>query len=289
LTRLVDTAGQRSRDERRALCPLVTEVRQSTGLMAEDITDETLGDAVLAVFYDHDQSGGLTDLLRRMHSLVSLVRDRFSGDAWRILNRLSQHPGKRAARLPYTVAQARAGDMLVDLAALSGIEMENMTRGVDWRFLDFGRRLERADRMARLLAQGLEIVRTDEAILNPLLEIADSGMTYRRRYFAEPEIGSLLELLLLEPSNPRGVAFQVSVMKKHVEKFPTMGIAAEELAEKRWLQEISQSLKNCSLRELAEVGDDEDFFGNLCDRLAAISKSLTQRYINLTPPELYER
>jgi len=33
-----------------------------------------------------------------------------------------------------------------------------------------------------------------QAMLGPLLEIADSTMTYRRRYFAEPQLTPVLDL-----------------------------------------------------------------------------------------------
>ena len=34
--------------------------------------------------------------------------------------------------------------MIVNLSAFSGLGMESMTRGPGWRFLDMGRRIERA-------------------------------------------------------------------------------------------------------------------------------------------------
>ena len=41
------------------------------------------------------------------------------------------------------------------LSAFSGLVMESMTRGHGWRFLDIGRRLERAIQMVELLRHGL--------------------------------------------------------------------------------------------------------------------------------------
>ena len=38
-----------------------------------------------------------------------------------------------------------------NLAAFSGMEMENMTRGHGWVFLDLGRRIERGIAVARLV------------------------------------------------------------------------------------------------------------------------------------------
>ena len=41
--------------------------------------------------------------------------------------------------------------LVLDLAAFSGMEMENMTRGHGWVFLDLGRRIERSIGIARLV------------------------------------------------------------------------------------------------------------------------------------------
>ena len=76
--------------------------------------------------------------------------------------------------------------MITDLAAFSGMEMENMTRGHGWRFLDIGRRLERAVNGSRLLRTSFSLGHRHQAMLGPLLEISDSVMTYRRRHFSRP-------------------------------------------------------------------------------------------------------
>ena len=106
--------------------------------------------------------------------------------------------------------------MITDLAAFSGMEMENMTRGHGWRFLDVGRRLERAMNAINLVRQALEAGPSDNAVLEPLLEIADSSMTYRRRYFARPQLSPVLDLLLLDDTNTRALAFQLAAVSEHV-------------------------------------------------------------------------
>ena len=83
-----------------------------------------------------------------------------------------------------------------------------MTRGHGWRFLDVGRRLERAMNAITLVRRALSAGPSDNAVLEPLLEIADSSMTYRRRYFARPQLAPVLDLLLLDDTNTRAVAFQ---------------------------------------------------------------------------------
>jgi len=133
----------------------------------------------------------------------TVVRDRLSIDTWRILNQLHQDLRLRHGRVQFDDILAHLNRMIADLAAFSGMEMENMTRGHGWRFLDVGRRLERAMNAISLIRKALSARPSDNAVLEPLLEIADSSVTYRRRYFARPQLSPVLDLLLLDDSNTR--------------------------------------------------------------------------------------
>jgi uncharacterized alpha-E superfamily protein len=46
-------------------------------------------------------------------------------------------------------------DTLFTLSAFSGLAMESMTRGLGWRFMDMGRRVERAMNQTHLIRIGL--------------------------------------------------------------------------------------------------------------------------------------
>ena len=81
----------------------------------------------------------------RTSGTVSLI------DTWRILNQLRQDFRLRHGRLQLDDALLHLNRMITDLAAFSGMEMKNMTRGHGWRFLDIGRRLERAANVTVLL------------------------------------------------------------------------------------------------------------------------------------------
>ena len=112
--------------------------------------------------------------------------------------------------------------MITDLAAFSGMEMENMTRGHGWRFLDVGRRLERA---MNAISSGPAGARSagpsDNAVLEPLLEIADSSMTYRRRYFARPQLCARPGPAARSTTPiPAPLAFQLAAVSEHVRHLP---------------------------------------------------------------------
>jgi uncharacterized alpha-E superfamily protein len=53
-----------------------------------------------------------------------------------------------------------------------------------------------------------------------VLEIADSSMTYRYRYLNVFQVPPAIDLLLLDPTNPRSAAFQITTILQHVAKLP---------------------------------------------------------------------
>ena len=96
-----------------------------------------------------------------------------------------------------------------------------MTRGPGWRFLDMGRRLERATGMVHLLRSTIVTARADEQRIDEmLLEIADSSMTYRNRYLGTLQAAPLIDLLLTDETNPRSVGFQMAALEAHVGALP---------------------------------------------------------------------
>ena len=129
--------------------------------------------------------------LAAMHRVASTVRDRISLDAWRILSRLLQDftPPVSASLPPLSTVLELLNHTIITLAAFSGLGVENMTRGPGWHFLDMGRRLERAVYTVDLLRSLLVDVGEHEAtVLETVLEIADSSMTYRSRYLDHPAV-----------------------------------------------------------------------------------------------------
>ncbi|MGH6917091.1 MAG: alpha-E domain-containing protein, partial [Geminicoccaceae bacterium] len=167
---------------------------------------------------------GLCDTLDHLHRTATLARDQISQDAWRMLAALCAANGVR--RLPEQLIDGPTLDVLDEglrlLTAFSGTGSENMTRNFAWRFLDMGRRVERACRAVDLM-RGLLIEREDlvaSGTLPLLLELADSSMTYRSRYLMTPLLAPVLDLLLLDETNPRAVAFQLAVIDTHLQRLP---------------------------------------------------------------------
>ena len=97
-------------------------------------------------------------------------------------------------------------------SSISGLAMDSMTRGQAWRFLDMGRRLERALPRCFARAGAFASPATGSPLLEAMLEVADSSMTYRRRYLATLQVAPVVDLLLTDETNPRSVVFQIAAL-----------------------------------------------------------------------------
>jgi uncharacterized alpha-E superfamily protein len=58
--------------------------------------------------------------------------------------------------------------------------------------------------------------------LDALLELVDSQISYRARYLAGPALAPALDMALLDPFNPRSVAFQARRIDEHLAALPAL-------------------------------------------------------------------
>jgi uncharacterized circularly permuted ATP-grasp superfamily protein/uncharacterized alpha-E superfamily protein len=163
--------------------------------------------------------GLLSSIDSAVHS-ASQIRDRFSPDGWLALNDMQKTAQRFASRVKPGDDATRAMTVLLrKLAGFSGLVHENMYRFAGWRFLELGRRLERAIQTARITAWLTEKDAPDGS-LEMLLEIGDSVMSHRRRYSVSAGTQSAIDLLALDPLNPRSVIFQLTELRLQMEMLP---------------------------------------------------------------------
>jgi uncharacterized alpha-E superfamily protein len=110
---------------------------------------------------------------------------------------------------------------LQELASFAGLAQENMNRAAGWRFLEMGRRAERAVNTTRFARQFAYDEATDED-LDVLLTLVDCQITYRSRYLVAPSLAPVRDLAVLDPYNPRSVAFQVQALTEHIASLPAL-------------------------------------------------------------------
>lgn len=150
---------------------------------------------------------GLARQQQQLHGVASQLHERLSSDNWRALNRMVQPAMPAGARPSQSEAMTLLDDAAASLMMLSGFALDGMTRDLGWRFMSIGRRLERLQFQSAALQNALMM--REDGDLDWLLELSDSIVTYRARYRAQPEWLPVLDLLLLDDTNPRSILFQL--------------------------------------------------------------------------------
>jgi uncharacterized circularly permuted ATP-grasp superfamily protein/uncharacterized alpha-E superfamily protein len=243
--------------------------------------------------YDPSQTSSLRWNLKELRRVAWHLKERLSSDTWRTLQQLESHFSSFA---PLNAEHRYAGGLdlldnaVLTLSAFAGLLMENTTRGVGWRFLEIGRRMERALQTAELLRSSLDSAAADvEPCLHVLLQIADSSITYRRRYPTAVQADLVLGLLIRDESNPRSLAFQVAALSHQIHRLQEREHDSGHSPEQGIVRKVLNSLRSTPMADISRRDPDGGFasldklVGSLKTDLWELSDALTAQYFsNLT-------
>ncbi|HLJ09534.1 MAG TPA: circularly permuted type 2 ATP-grasp protein [Planctomycetaceae bacterium] len=260
---------------------------------------------LLSVIYDAKLAGSVVSVLGALFRVAGTARDRISRDMWRVVSDLAdRHRGESRSGTRNSpagdgeTATCQRGRTLSEaldeldravltLAAFSGLSTDSLTRGDGWRFLDLGRKLERSLHTVSLLRSTLVTAASPEApLLEALLEIADSSMTYRRRYLGSVQPAAVLDLLLADEGNPRSLAFQMAAVTEHLERLPRDADGAARRPEQRLMLAALTAVRLGDADRLAAVdpsgrrADLEQLLNEAAQSLPAVSDAITQTYLS---------
>jgi len=187
----------------------------ATSLGARAHTAKVAADALQS----EEEFGSALCLVRGAQRNASSLRERLSPDAWHVVTEIEARLARPAEGEEAVIRAAEVA--LQQLASFSGLSHENMNRAAGWRFLRLGRRIERAINTARFARQFAHDGASAED-LDVLLTLVDSQITYRSRYLLAPLLAPVRDLAVLDPYNPRSVAFQVDELNEHVAGLPSL-------------------------------------------------------------------
>jgi uncharacterized alpha-E superfamily protein len=217
---------------------------------------EALEAELLAAIFDRSRAGSLCSLANQLQQLAMILRHRTSSDLWRTLSQLDDRLTRSAAEGALLAGDAVGiiNQTLLGLAAFQGLARENMTRAQGWRFLDMGYRIERALYLSTFLDAALHSPEADNpSVLEAVLAVCDSTITYRSRYNLLPHIAAVYDLVLLDDTNPRSILFQLSQLVKHFDRLPRERESALPTPSERILLECLTRLRLTDPHTLASV------------------------------------
>jgi uncharacterized circularly permuted ATP-grasp superfamily protein/uncharacterized alpha-E superfamily protein len=244
---------------------------------------------MLSLISDPQRLGGLPQTLQALGQAAWSVRERLSTDTWRVISDIETRLRSLTKKPPEELARAldELDPLITSLVAFSALTQENMTHNEGWHFLEAGRRLERGANLATLLRSTLTALasETEETlVVEAVLGVTDSLITYRRRYQAGTRIGALLDLVFQDETNPRSLAYQLLKLERLVTQMPrTEHLGGRTPAQKL----VLRSLTGVRLVEIDQLVQPdaggkrtalEGVLGTVSKELAAISDALTAQY-----------
>jgi uncharacterized circularly permuted ATP-grasp superfamily protein/uncharacterized alpha-E superfamily protein len=251
---------------------------------------------LLSVISDEQRQGSLTQTVSALLRSARSVRDRLSSDTWRVINDIDEELRslQRVNADQLMEAWDEIDNLVKAMTAFSGVMTENLTHGRGWLFLDTGRRIERAIQTVTLLRSLLvpaSGAQEQVVLLESLLAIVDSLITYRRRYRHGLNVADLLELVVYDERNPRALAYQLSRIEQHINGLPGVANSGSRNDIQRLALEAATQVRLADVRRLAETEADtgqrkllDQLLATLAQRLPALSEQLSILYFRASTP-----
>ncbi|MGN6085992.1 circularly permuted type 2 ATP-grasp protein [Trinickia sp.] len=205
--------------------------------------------ALAAGLHEHSGTASVGSIIASQARACGEIRARLSNDHWRTilaarndfrdaLHALSLAPpmggaprsGDESVRAERHESYDRVALMsaletlAMQLSAISGAQGDRMVRDEAWRLLFAGRHIERVIGMTTFL----QVVADAGVLATPagfdlLLQLFDSTLTYRTLYPGRLEVPALIDLVVVDPTNPRGL---YGVYERLAKKLDEIAVAA---------------------------------------------------------------
>ena len=196
--------------------------------------------------------------LRALKASASTLRERLSQEHWQVIVRAEQELFSGCAAFARSEDCSALGALRVlktssdHLAAITGAQTDRMTRDDGWRLLSIGRHIERLGFLAASLRYGLETgsVRSSGGF-EAMLALFDSSITFRAQYQQSHDLAALIELLVLDPDNPRSLRWVAQTLRGRLSKLA--GCDRDQLSE---LAQRVPDLARWSLAQLCAESAD---------------------------------
>lgn len=244
---------------------------------------------LLSIITDHSRTGSVCHGLNGLLNSARSIRDRLSSDTLRVISDIDQHVWtlQKSTRVSINDTLDPLDNLINSLMSLSGLINENITREQGWHFLETGRRLERAIHTTSLLKSTL--VTTDKQdteafLLEELLQVMDSLMTYRRRYQFGMQLDNFFDLVIHDETNPRSLSFQLVKLTEHIEKLPVREAKARRPLQDRMVSDTLTAIRLATGKTLANTTESgtrevlDSILGKPLKILPKVSDALTTVY-----------
>lgn len=246
-----------------------------------------IDEVITRPFEETATAKGIRSHVNELVRLASSSRDRISVDSWHAIRRLDEL--LTVADQPGFITEDALellDEVLLGLAACSGLITDGTVRGAGWRFYMLGRRIGRAERMIEFFrAAWPESGAVPRSLLDAVLEVMDGRITYRSRYLADLDPLLVLDLLLIDDTNPRSLAYQLWRLDGDIDSLPRPTSASGLTALQRSAKRAMSDLQLADLGPLSDPETPEQLHQLLAGievKLKDVADRLVRRYLVLS-------
>ena len=223
-------------------------VRRLSGSRYDDLDSE-----FRSLILDRDRPGSVAHSLDGLRDALQGVRDQLSLDTWRMFGIIDRATEALLANDHSHQVAESAGRMLTGILSLQGVTA-SMIRDAGWHMIATGRDLERGVQLTHLLRATATVRRgidVDREVLTMVLAATESAVTHRRRYRGYVRPGGVLDLLLMDPDNPRSLRFCLQDLRAHLQAMPaSTGSSRPE----RLLDDLVDAFGHTDVPSLVAIG-----------------------------------
>jgi uncharacterized circularly permuted ATP-grasp superfamily protein/uncharacterized alpha-E superfamily protein len=246
---------------------------------------------LVSIILDQKRMGSVANNLNAMIFAAEQVKEQFSSDVQRVMNNIGDQFNELKSNFDadsiYAPEEALT-PLITNLLALVGLVHESMTRDYGWRFIEIGRHLERS---LQIINSVRSLLTTDpgemeqEILIESSLMSSEALISYRRLYQNGIHIEQALDLILLDPKNPRSLIYQFTQLENHFSELP--GDKNRLGTKQKFLLEATTALNLSEVSQLAKTtnsvrSDLDQLLSRLQYLIANTNKAVSQRYFDHT-------
>ena len=125
----------------------------------------------------------------------------------------------------------------------------------------------------------------ESGLLDAVLEIGDSSLTYRRRYLTQLEAQAVVDLLIADETSPRAVAFQVAAIDTHLAALPREEGHPRRNPDLQAVMELRTLLRTADLQSACETNGGlrlrlDRLLVDTTEKINTVSEAVSQMYFS---------
>jgi uncharacterized circularly permuted ATP-grasp superfamily protein/uncharacterized alpha-E superfamily protein len=228
--------------------------------------------------------------LQGMQNAASSVRERLATDQWTIVQSCVKN--FKADMNRATLYQEYSSNLAIEalnhannaLAAITGGQIDRMTRDDGWQLLSIGRHIERLFFFSSIMQEAIDFgIFNDVGVFgfDAILHLFDSTITYHSQHQQSRDLHALVDLIIADEDNPRSFAWIIQEILKRIEKLNSTGKNPIVITNMHSLKTKMTNIDHlCQLNKNQELDNLKQCIHEINQSVINVTESINATYFN---------